>query len=91
LIGADAEGDGERIGAVGAAEGLHVDHALDAVDLPLDGARRADHWGTRAGVASSDLNGGGTTSGYCATGKASRATPPTIIRIAARWRERAAQ
>ncbi len=38
-IGADLEGNGEGIIAVVAGGRLHVDHALDAIDLELDGQR----------------------------------------------------
>ena len=58
-IGADLEGHGQRIGAVGAAVGLHVEHVLDAVDLLLDRQRHGvDHGlGARAGIARGDLHG----------------------------------
>ena len=38
-VGADLEGHGQRVGAVVGAGRLHVDHALDAVDLQLDRQR----------------------------------------------------
>ena len=38
-IHADAESDRERIGTVGRAGRLHVDHAVDAVDPLLDDER----------------------------------------------------
>ena len=57
-VGADLEGDRQRIGAVGAAVGLHVEHALDAVDLLLDRQRHGiDHGlGAGAGIAGGDLH-----------------------------------
>jgi hypothetical protein len=59
-IDADLERHGERVAAVGAAVGLHVDHALDAVDLLLDRQRHGIDDGTRAraGIARGDLHGG---------------------------------
>ena len=58
-VGADLEGDRQRIGAVGAAIGLHVEHVLDAVDLLLDRQRDGiDHGlGAGAGIAGRDLHG----------------------------------
>ncbi len=57
-VGADLEGHGQRIGAVGAAVGLHVEHVLDAVDLLLDRQRDGvDHGlGAGAGIARGDLH-----------------------------------
>ena len=75
-VGADLERHRQRIGAVGAAVGLHVEHVLDAVDLLLDRQRHGvDHglarW--RRDSASCTCTVGGTTSGYCATGEAEQA------------------
>ena len=57
-VGADLEGDRQRIGAVGGAVGLHVEHVLDAVDLLLDRQRDGvDHGlGAGAGIAGGDLH-----------------------------------
>ncbi len=58
-IGADLEGDGERVGAVGGGIGLHVDHAFHAVDLLLDRQRDGVDHGARAGagIARGHLHG----------------------------------
>ena len=40
-VGAQLEGDGERVAAVVGALRRHVDHAFDAVDLLFDGRRHA--------------------------------------------------
>ena len=57
-VGADLERHGQRIGAVGAAVGLHVQHVLDAVDLLLDRQRHGiDHGlGAGAGIARRHLH-----------------------------------
>ena len=59
-VGADLERHRQRIGAVGAAVGLHVEHVLDAVDLLLDRQRhRIDHgFCAGAGIAGGDLDRG---------------------------------
>ncbi len=49
-IGADLEGDRERVAAVAGAGRLHVDHVLDAVDLLLDRQRHGVHQRARAGA-----------------------------------------
>ncbi len=49
-IGADFEGDDQRIGAVACARRLHVDHAGHAVDLLLDGQRDRVHDDLGAGA-----------------------------------------
>ena len=49
-IGADLEGDRERIGPIAGAGRLHVDHVLDAVDLLLDRQRHGVHHRARAGA-----------------------------------------
>ena len=58
-VGADLEGDGQRIGAVGRGVGLHVDHAVDAVDFLLDRQRHRvdDGLGAGAGIARGHLHG----------------------------------
>ncbi|MGY3469612.1 hypothetical protein ACVW0I_006483 [Bradyrhizobium sp. LM6.11] len=57
-VGADLEGHCQRIGAVGAAVGLHVEHVLDAVDLLLDRQRHGVDHGLGAGawIAGGDLH-----------------------------------
>jgi hypothetical protein len=57
-IGADLERHRQRIAAVGAAIGLHVDHALDAIHLLLDGQRDGvdNGAGACAGIARGDLH-----------------------------------
>ena len=57
-IGADLERHRQRVGAVGAAVGLHVEHVLDAVDLLLDRQRHGiDHGlGGGAGIARRHLH-----------------------------------
>ncbi len=57
-VGADLEGDRERVGTVGAAVGLHIEHVLDAVDLLLDRQRHGvdDGLGAGAGIARRDLH-----------------------------------
>ena len=57
-VGADLERHRQRIGAVGAAVGLHVEHVLDAVDLLLDRQRHGiDHGlGAGAGIARRHLH-----------------------------------
>ena len=51
-IGADGEGDGQPVGAVGAARRLHVEHVVDADDAALDRLRDGglDHVGAGARV-----------------------------------------
>ena len=44
-VGADREGDGERVGAVVGAGRLHVDHVLDAVDVAARSAGRRNRRG----------------------------------------------
>ena len=58
-VHSDLEGDDQRVAAVGGAPGLHVDHAVDAIDLLLDRQRDGvDHRArARAGVARGDGNG----------------------------------
>ncbi len=58
-VSADLERHRERVGAVGTAVGLHVEHVLDAVDLLLDRQRHGvDHGlGAGAGIARRDLHG----------------------------------
>ena len=55
-IGAQLEADGQRVVAVVAAAGLHVDHLVDADDLRLERLRdrRLHHGGGGAGVAGGD-------------------------------------
>ena len=55
----DLEGDDQRVAAVGGAVGLHVDHAVHAIDLLLDRqGDGVDHRAcARAGVAGGDRNG----------------------------------
>jgi hypothetical protein len=55
----DLERHRERIAAVGAAVGLHVDHAFDAIDLLLDGQGNSvdDGAGAGSGIAGRDLHG----------------------------------
>ena len=57
-IGANGEGHRQRVAAVAAAGGLHVDGILDAVDALLDGDshRGRHHIRARAGVARAHLN-----------------------------------
>ena len=57
-IGAEREGDGERVAAVGADGRLHVEHVVDAVDLLLDrlGDRLLDHLGAGPGIAPGHLH-----------------------------------
>ena len=57
-IGADREGDVQRVAAVVAAGRLHVDHLVDADDARLDGLRHdgLDHLGAGARIAGRDLN-----------------------------------
>jgi hypothetical protein len=59
-IGAQLEGDGERVGAVVGGGRGHVEHALDAVDLLLEGG--ADGLGDDARIGArvdrADLDGG---------------------------------
>ena len=52
-VGADVEGDRQRVGAVVAHLGGHVEHALDTVDLLLDrrGHRIGHHRSAGAGIA----------------------------------------
>ena len=59
-VGADGKGNGERVAAVAAAGGLHVDRILDAVDALLDGnADGVRHrFGAGAGIAGAHLNRG---------------------------------
>jgi hypothetical protein len=58
-IGADVERDDQRVGAVARAGRLHVEHALDAVDLLLDrqGHGVDQHLGAGARIAGGDLDG----------------------------------
>jgi hypothetical protein len=51
-IGAESEGDVERVAAVGAARRLIVNRVIDAVDLLLDRLRHRglDHLGVGAGI-----------------------------------------
>ncbi len=58
-IGADVEGHRQRIGAVGGAGRLHVEHLVDAVDLRLDRQRDGVDHRLRAcaGIARRDLHG----------------------------------
>ena len=60
-IDADLERHRQRVGAVGGAVGLHVDHALDAVHLLLDrqGDGVDDGAGAGAGITRGDLHGRG--------------------------------
>ena len=76
-IGADLEGDRERVGAVAGAGGGHVDHVLHAVDLLLDGGGDGfgDHLGAGAGVGGRDLHRGRRDLGVLGHGK-----PPTAHR-----------
>jgi hypothetical protein len=57
-VGTDLERHRQRIGAVGGAVGLHVEHVLDAVDLLLYGqGNRVDHGlGAGAGIARGNLH-----------------------------------
>ena len=57
-IGTNLERHRERVGAVGATVGLHVEHALDAVHLLLDRQRYGIHdgLGAGAGIACRDLH-----------------------------------
>ncbi len=57
-VRADVEGDGEVVGAVAGAGRLHVQHALDAVDLLLDrqGDRVHHRPGAGAGIGRGDLH-----------------------------------
>ena len=57
-VGTDLERHRQRVGAVGAAIGLHVQHVLDAVDLLLDRQRDRvdDGLGAGAGIACRDLH-----------------------------------
>ena len=70
-VGAQGEGDGERVGAVVGALRRHVHHAFDAVDLLLD--RRGDAIGhdlaVGAGIAGRDLHGGRRDVGILRDGK----------------------
>ena len=84
-VGADLERDGQRIGAVGGAVGLHVEHVLDAVDLLLDRQRHGiDHGlGAGAGIARRDLHRRRHHVGILRDRQAEQATPPIrTIRIA---------
>ena len=70
-IGADREGDGERVAAVVAAGRLHVEHLVDADDLRLDRLRdrRLHHLGAGARRSWPFTSiCGGTMSGNCAIG-----------------------
>ena len=49
-VHADLERHGQRVAAVGRAERLHVDHAVDAVDLLLDRQRHGIDHVARAGA-----------------------------------------
>jgi hypothetical protein len=57
-VGADLERHRQRVAAVGAAVGLHIDHALDAVHLLLDRQRDGVDNGAGAcpGIARGDLH-----------------------------------
>jgi hypothetical protein len=57
-VGADLERHRQRIAAIGTAKGLHVDHALDAVHLLLDGQSDGidEGAGARPGIARGDLH-----------------------------------
>ncbi len=57
-IGADGEGDGQRVGPVGAARRFHVEHVVDADDLALErlGDRCLDHVRACAGIARRDAD-----------------------------------
>ena len=57
-VGAELEGDRQRVAAVRAGGRLHVEHAVDAVDLLLDrlGHRLLDDVGTGAGIEARDLD-----------------------------------
>ena len=81
-VRADLERHGQRVAAVGRAVGLHVEHALDAVDLLLDRQRdgldeRCGRWRPDSVVVTWTV--GGVTCGYCATGSENSATPPIRI------------
>src|SRR5262249_47626942 len=49
-IGADVEGDGERIAAVAGAGRLHINHVLDAIDLLFNRQGNGVHKRPRAGA-----------------------------------------
>ena len=57
-VGAEREGDGERIAAVGAADRLIVERVVDAVDLLLDRLRHRglDQLGVGAGIVRRELD-----------------------------------
>ena len=57
-VGAQLEGDRQRVGAVVGALRRHVEHVLDAVDLLLDrrGHRVGHHLGVGAGIDGRDLD-----------------------------------
>ena len=81
-IGAEREGDGEGVAAVGAAGGLIVEHVVDAVDLLLDRLRDRglDHLGVGArDRCAVSVTCGGTISGNCAIGIAAIAMMPASV------------
>ena len=57
-IDADLEGDCQRVAAVRTAQGLHIEHVLDAIDLLLDGQRHRvdDGAGTGTRITRGHLN-----------------------------------
>ncbi len=85
-IGAEREADGQRIAAVIAAVGLHVDHLVDADDLRLERLRDGllpPPRPRRRDRSSTPCTCGGTMSGNCATGmRSSASTPASVMTIA---------
>ena len=59
-IGADVEGDIQRVTAIRGAGGLHVEHFFNAVDLLFDGQRHRldERSGAGARIVRGDLDGG---------------------------------
>ncbi len=59
-IGAHLEGDGQIVRTIAGAGGLHVEHALDAVDFLLNwrANRFGNHLGIRTGIRRGYLDGG---------------------------------
>ena len=80
-VGADREGDVERVAAVVAAGRLHVDHVVDADDARLDRLRHRgfDHLGAGARIVGRDCTCGGTMSGNCAIGIDASAIRPASV------------
>ena len=71
-VGADIEGNDQGIVAFVGAEGLHIDHAFDAIDLLFDGeSDLIDHRaGTGPWVGGGDLDGWGGNGGELGDGEA---------------------